>query len=161
MKNVPCAVSGILKFVFIFVGLLLAQTAPAQNKLQQLPLEISNNYVAAIELHTTAELHAVLLRADKLLAEGVALQGHPASVTFVLHGPEVRSLLRQNYLQNKSTVDLAARLSALGVVEIKACETWMGGNSVNPEELQPFVGTVNYGPAEIDRLIDEESYIYF
>ncbi len=161
MKNAPYAVNGIVKLVFIFVGLLIAQITSAQGKLQQLPLETSSNYVAAIELHTTAELHAVLLRADKLLTEGVALQGRPASVTFVLHGPEVRSLLRQNYLQNKSTVDLAARLSAMGVVDIKACETWMGGNSVNPEELQPFVGTVNYGPAEIDRLIDEEGYIYF
>jgi len=161
MKNAPCAVSGILKFVFTFAGLIIALAAPVQGQLQKLPLESSSSYVAAIELHTTAELHAVLLRADKLLTEGVALQGHPASVTFVLHGPEVRSLLRQNYLQNKSTVDLAARLSALGVVDIKACETWMGGNSVNPEELQPFVGTVNYGPAEIDRLIDEEGYIYF
>jgi len=118
-------------------------------------------YVAAIELHTTAELHAVLQRADQLLSQGLALQSDPATVTFVLHGPEVRSLLRQNYLQNKATVDLAARLSALGVVEIMACKTWMGGNVVAVEDLQPFVGTVDYGPGEIRRLVDEEDYLYF
>jgi intracellular sulfur oxidation DsrE/DsrF family protein len=125
---------------------------------QELPRDVSSeipgDYIASIELHTTAELHAVLERADQLLADGVALQSEPASVTFVLHGPEVISLLRQNYLQNKATVDLAARLSALGVVDIKACETWMGGNGVNPDNLQPFVGTVNYGPSEIRRLVD-------
>jgi intracellular sulfur oxidation DsrE/DsrF family protein len=132
---------------------------------QELPRDVFNEnpelYVAAIELHTTAELHAVLERADQLLVDGVALQTEPASVTFVLHGPEVRSLLRQNYLQNKATVDLAARLSALGVVDIKACETWMGGNGVNPDNLQPFVGTVNYGPSEVRRLVEEEGYIFF
>ncbi|MFT5710655.1 MAG: intracellular sulfur oxidation DsrE/DsrF family protein [Halioglobus sp.] len=132
---------------------------------QEAPGEISNEipdyYVAAIELHTTAELHTVLERANQLLADGVALQSEPASITFVLHGPEAKSLLRQNYLQNKATVDLAARLSALGVVDIKACETWMGGNGVNPDNLQPFVGTVNYGPREIRRLVEDEGYLLF
>lgn len=118
-------------------------------------------YVTAITLHTTAELHTVLQRADQLLAEGVALQSDPATVTFILHGPEVISLLRKNYLQNKATVDLAARLSALGVVEIKACKTWMGGHSVAEEDLQPFVGTVTYGPGEVLRLVEEEDYLYF
>lgn len=58
-------------------------------------------YVAAITLHTTAELHTVLQRADQLLAEGVALQSDPATVTFILHGPEAISLLRKNYLQKQ------------------------------------------------------------
>ena len=141
-------------------ALLLSTTISAQELSPELPHE-HPNYIAAIELHTTAELHEVLTRADQLLLEGVALQSNPAAVTFILHGPEVRSLLRQNYLQNKSTVDLAARLSALGVVEIMACKTWMGGNSVAVEELQPFVGTVEYGPGEIRRLVDEEEYLYF
>ncbi len=140
---------------------LLAFSIQAQEPLRQTSNETSDYFVAAIELHTTAELYAVLERADQLLADGVALQSEPASVTFVLHGPEVRSLLRQNYLQNKATVDLAARLSALGVVEIKACKTWMGGNGVNPDNLQPFVGTVGYGPGEVRRLVEAEGYILF
>ena len=134
----------------------LAQNSFAEESSLENPV-----YVAAIELHTTAELQSVLQRADQLLLDGVALQSDPATVTFILHGPEVRSLLRQNYRQNKSMVDLAARLSALGVVEIMACDTWMGGNSVAVEDLQPFVGTVSYGPSEIRRLVDEEDYLYF
>jgi intracellular sulfur oxidation DsrE/DsrF family protein len=70
-------------------------------------------------------------------------------------------LLRQSYLENKQLVDLAASLSALGVVEIKACETWMGGNSVDPSTLQPFVQTVSYGPGEVRRLVNDEGYIRF
>ena len=141
-------------------GFALAAMVLAQGSTPEV-LPENPYYVAAIELHTTAELHAVLERADQLLGQGLAPQSAPASVTFILHGPEVISLLRQNYLQNKPTVDLAARLSALGVVEIKACKTWMGGNSVVVEDLQPFVGIVDYGPGEIRRLIDEEGYLYF
>ena len=147
---------GFKSFVGVVFGLLLACASTAQD----IPLD-SPSYVASIELHTSAELFSVLQRADKLLMDGVALQSEPAAVTFVLHGAEVISLLRQNYRQNKALVDLAARLSALGVVEIMACESWMGGNSVAEEDLQPFVKTVRYGPDEIRRLVDEKSYLYF
>lgn len=146
-------------FLIVF-GLLFAALVFAQDNAPDTSRE-GSYYVAAIELHTTAELHAVLERADRLLAQGLALQSDPATVTFVLHGPEVTSLLRQNYLKNKATVDLAARLSALGVVKIKACKTWMGGNAVAEEDLQPFVGTVEYGPEEIRRLVEQEDYLYF
>ena len=142
--------------VCLFFCMGLAQNSFAQESSLENPV-----YVATIELHTTAELQSVLQRADQLLLDGVALQSDPATVTFILHGPEVRSLLRENYRQNKTMVDLAARLSALGVVEIMACETWMGGNSVAVEDLQPFVGTVRYGPGEVRRLVEEEDYLYF
>ena len=118
------------------------------------------HYVARIELHTAAELYSVLVRAEQLMDQGLAPQTEPATVTFILHGAEVTALLRHNYQQNKETVNLAARLSALGVVEIQACETWMGGNLVMPEDLQPFVSTVSYGPGEVSKLV-EEGYLYF
>jgi len=140
--------------------MLLTAAVFSQDISPEAPLD-DPHYVADIELHTTAELHSVLERAEQLLVEGLAPQSDPATVTFILHGPEVTSLLKKNYLQNKATVDLAARLSALGVVKIKACETWMGGNSVQPEDLQPFVGTVSYGPGEVLRLTEEEGYLYF
>lgn len=151
----------LIRLPFAVLYLFLAFSVQAQELPREVPSETPDYFVAAIELHTTAELHAVLERADQLLADGLALQSEPASVTFVLHGPEAKSLLRQNYLQNKATVDLAARLSALGVVDIKACETWMGGNGVNPDNLQPFVGTVSYGPGEVRRLVEEEDYLFF
>jgi intracellular sulfur oxidation DsrE/DsrF family protein len=123
--------------------------------------EAEVRYLAEIRLHTAAEFHSVLVRAEQLLASGALSSASPVPVTFVLHGPEVRILLRQNYLQNKSTVDLAAALTALGVVDIKACETWMGGEGIRAEELQPFVTTVAYAPAEIKRLVEEDKYLYF
>ena len=119
------------------------------------------HYVADIELQTVEEFRQLLERAEQLLLEGAITQGDVAGVTFVLHGPVVRNLLRQNYLANKKTVDLAASLSAMGVIEVKACRTWMGGHGVNEEDLQPFVETVAYGPGEVLRLAKEKNYIYF
>ena len=118
-------------------------------------------FVVDIELQTTDEFNAILTRAEQLLVQGVAPQDGGAAVTFVLHGPVIRDLLRPNYLDNKDMVDLAASLSALRVVSIKACRAWMGSNNVDEGELQPFVETVSYGPAEARRLVNEESYIYF
>jgi hypothetical protein len=119
------------------------------------------HYVADIELQTVEEFRQLLQRAEQLLLEGAVAQGDTAEVTFVLHGPVVRNLLRQNYLANKKTVDLAASLSAMGVIEVKACRTWMGGHGVNEADLQPFVETVAYGPGEVLRLAKEKNYIYF
>ena len=135
------------------MGLLLCWPVVAQ--------ENHPRHIVEIELHTADELYSLLLRAEQLLSDGALALNDTAPVTFVLHGPEVRVLLRQNYLENKVAVDLAASLSALGVVDIKACETWMGGGGIAVEDLQPFVGTVAYGPAEINRLLEEENYLSF
>jgi len=136
--------------------MLLAFTAMAQ---EITPGE--QHYVADIELQTVEEFRGLLEGAEELLLLGEVSQGEVVGVTFVLHGQVVRNLLRQNYLANKKTVDLAARLSAMGVIEVKACRTWMGGHGVNEGDLQPFVGAVAYGPGEVLRLAKEKNYIYF
>ncbi len=123
--------------------------------------ESDPRFVADIELQTVDELHETLSRAEQLLVQGVALQDGDAAVTFVLHGPVIRGLLRDNYLANKPMVDLAASLSALGVISIKACRTWMSSHRVDERQLQPFVETVSFGPGEVQRLVKEENYLYF
>ena len=123
--------------------------------------EDAPRYLVEIELHTEAELRDALGRADQLFSEGRLEQGTATPVRFVLHGPEVNVLLRQNYIAHKQTVDLAARLSALGLVDMKVCETWMSRNNVSASDLPPFVGTVPYAPREKRRLMREEDYSYF
>jgi len=142
--------------LLLLVLLLACLSAVAQENPQ-----LEQQYVVDIELQTVQELHHLLQRAEQLLIEGKVPADAEAPVTFVLHGPVVRNLMRRNYLQNKEAVDLAASLSALGVVDIKACRTWMGGNNVSETDLQPFIETVTYGPAEVRRLIEERNYIYF
>jgi intracellular sulfur oxidation DsrE/DsrF family protein len=116
-------------------------------------------YVANIELHTTVELFDVLLRSEMLFEDGELPQQSP--IAMVLHGAEARAFLREDYSQNKPLINLAARLTALGAVDIQVCEVWMDSQSLDAKKLQPFVGTVPYGPSEIRRLVAEENYIYF
>lgn len=120
----------------------------------------SGKYLARIELNTTTELLELLQRAESL-GDKHASTSEFEPVVFVLHGPEAKAFLKENYRSNKPVVDLAARLSALNWVRIDVCETWLGGNQLSIEHLQPFVGTVPSGPAETKRLVEEASYQYF
>ena len=138
------------------LALLLTAVARAEE-----PVDSRQLFVADFELQSTEQFRETLRRAEQLMVKGVAPQDGEARVTFVLHGPVIRNLLRENYLENKELVDLAASLSALDVIEIKACQTWMGSHRVDEAQLQPFVGTVPYGAAEVERLVREEDYIYF
>ncbi|MEE8057720.1 MAG: hypothetical protein V3T17_07800 [Pseudomonadales bacterium] len=118
-------------------------------------------YLARIEVHTIAELNKLLTRAEQLFNSGNFNPGIDTPVAFILHGSEARSLLTPHYLQNKELVDLAARLSAFKVVEIKVCKTWMEGQSLDEELLPPFIATVPFGPAEERRLMQKQHYVYF
>ena len=120
--------------------------------------------LAEIRLHTADELLTILRRAEGVLFS--ALEDDPAfeaaePIYFLLHGEEAKVFFRRNYLQHQELVDLAARLSAFGVIQVRVCERWMGGNDLDPQKLQPFVGTVPWAAREISRLMDEKGYIYF
>ena len=142
------------------IALLFAMSLAFAALGQEAPVD-EQRYVVDIELETIDEFRQLLERAEQLLLEAVVPQDGVAKVTFVLHGPVVNNLLRRNYLDNKRTVDLAASLSAMDVIDVKACRTWMGGNGVSDGELQPFIETVAYGPDEVQGLMKEKAYIYF
>lgn len=117
-------------------------------------------FVADIELQTAEELGVLLQRAQQMLVAGDFGQ-EDGAVVLVLHGPVLRSLLRNNYPDNQVLVNQAASLTAMGVLEVKACRTWMASNAVDPGQLQPFVDVVAYGPGEVVRLVEKEGYINF
>lgn len=119
-----------------------------------------NGYLARISLDAPNDLKNALIRAENLYLEGKAGQAD-APLSFVLHGPEVALFFKENYQQNKEMVDIAARLTAFKVVEVRVCETRMGVLGRDRSELVPFVGTVPFGPAEINRLLKTEKYVYF
>lgn len=142
-------------FLFFPSAALLAQSLIPAGQ------EDSSRYVARIELHTADELMGSLLRAEMLQQEGAFKVGEDAPIAFVLHGPEARALFLDRYSENKALVDLAARLTAFKVVDIKVCETWMGSKALDSSRLPPFIGTVPYGPAEEKRLLKQQRYVYF
>ena len=149
-----------------FLGVLMScgwvMNATAQNGYVASPssLQQGANYLARIGQNNPAEIDQALSRIEQLfMIEAAGFQYEP--VVIVLHGPEVAVFERQNYHQFKHIVHKAARLSAFNVVDIRVCETRLDtlGSAVN--NLVPFVGTVPYGPAEIQRLTGEEGYLHF
>ena len=116
--------------------------------------------LADIRVHSAEELEKVLSRVNKLFLEGGIDERHDP-VVFLLHGEEARTLYKQNYTRNKNVVDLAAKLSAFDVVDIRVCEVWSEGKGLDNNRLQPFVETVPFAPSEKKRLVREEGYQYF
>jgi|GEM_PF-251366 len=120
----------------------------------------SSGYLARIALNSPEDVLAALERAEELFGDKHANQ-QASPLAFVLHGPEVAIFFKDNYQEHKAIADLAARLSALEVIDLKVCRTRMGVLGREPSELLPFVETVPFGPAEIERLLNKEKFVYF
>ena len=82
-------------------------------------------------------------------------------IAFVIYGPDVGIFFRENYSAFKPIVDLAARLSALEVIDIKVCQVSYEKEGLDKSTLLPFVTTVPFGPAEVTRLLEDQQYDLF
>ncbi len=74
------------------------------------------------------------------------------ALIIMLHGDHASAFVRDNYPANKKRVDQAALLDAYGIVDIKMCATWMRLNDITEDDIPPFIETVPYGVAELERL---------
>ena len=86
------------------------------------------------------------------LADNVNLSPANAPIVVVLHGEEANAFVRSDYGQYKALVDRTALLDAYGVIDVKMCATWMRVNGIRERDIPPFIETVPYGAAEIERL---------
>jgi len=135
-----------------------------KNNLVETPITDTNEalqLLADIRVHSAEELMQMLDRVDRLYLQGEVPPESIQPVVFLLHGDEARTLFKSQYREHKEVVDLAARLSAFGVVDIKVCERWAGNKGLDVSNLQPFVTTVPFAPEERRRLLDEKGYVYF
>lgn len=130
-----------------------ANTAPIieQNSVPQPEIE-NKSYLFDVSDHTIEELEALLIRAEEVS------QTHPADfedlqIVMILHGPDVDWFTHQNYEYNHKLVDLAARLDAYDVIDMKVCETTMQKRGVAKDDLPAFIESVPYAPVEIDKLL--------
>jgi intracellular sulfur oxidation DsrE/DsrF family protein len=122
------------------------------------PGEAPAGFVADISLHTEAELETLLDRVEQLL-ERPRTSGEAPLVSLVLHGPEVEFFALKNYPQYRGVVDHAAKLAALGAVDISICQTQMRTRGIGEDEVPGFLRQVPYGPGELQRLLDS-GYVY-
>lgn len=119
------------------------------------PLKLQAN----IALHTLGELRQLLEQAEGI-ANGDTAYNTEEPIAVVLHGEEIKAFLRSNYRTNKPLVDLAARLDAFNVIDVKVCKRWMGANGIMVNDLPPFVEAVPFGAGERERL-EAAGYAYF
>ncbi|MBX2807587.1 MAG: acyl-CoA transferase [Cellvibrionaceae bacterium] len=139
-------------------ALLVAQDAQPS---PEHPLNSSaSGYVARIYNDSPEEVAEALKRADVLYQEG-GFPENSSPIAIVLHGPEVEIFFKEKYDEYKKIVDLAAKLSAFGVVDVRVCETQTGIMGRRRSSLHSFIGTVPFGPTEIRRLLDQQNYVYF
>jgi intracellular sulfur oxidation DsrE/DsrF family protein len=129
--------------------------------LVEAPRSAVPGYLVRIDQNKPEEVEAALLRAEAFYLESSPLLSKSPPIALVLHGPEVEIFFRENYKRYKNIVDLAARLSAFQVVDIKICRTRLRFLEQDEMSLFPFVGTVAFGPDEIARLTEEEGYVRF
>ena len=115
-------------------------------------IDIGNTrYLFVVADHTTEELKSLLLRADELARSGAA-DPDELDIALVIHGPTVGVFTEENYENNKEMIDLAAKLDAFKVIDLKICEMSMSNMGVNREQIPRFIESVPFAPDEIDRL---------
>ena len=148
------------------ISLLVATPLVAAPVTVQNPaLEIDDSvyqggYLARILNDSPEEVADALRRAETLYLKG-GLESSTSPIAIVLHGPEVEIFFKDNYDEYKTIVDLAARLSAFGVVDVRVCETQSGIMGRERSSIHPFIGTVPFGPSEVKRLLNQQNYVYF
>tara|TARA_B110000967_G_C18900567_1_gene574574 strand:+ start:3308 stop:3787 length:480 start_codon:yes stop_codon:yes gene_type:complete len=148
-------------------NLLLAQAnySWAADQLVTADSKTVTGYLARINLEKADQVYEALQRAEayfqKNQQSNSKLSPTVPPIAFVIYGPDVGIFFKENYSDFKPIVDLAARLSALAVIDIKVCQVSYEREGLDKSTLLPFVTTVPFGPAEISRLLDDQQYELF
>ena len=113
----------------------------------------NNQYMFDVSDHSREELVALLKRADEVSTVSGAEAGD-LDIALILHGSDIGWFAKQHYQRNKELVDLAARLDALKVIDLKVCQQAMDQYGYAESEIPEFIERVPYAPAEMRRLED-------
>ena len=151
------------RIVFAALLLCLLSLSVAAQSPSEPPSSSSSSatgYLARIFNDSPEEVAEALKRAESLYLDG-KLPTDANPIAIVLHGPEVEIFFKDKYEEYKNIVDLAARLSAFGVVDVRVCETQSGIMGRSRTSIHPFIGTVPFGPTEVKRLLEQQNYVYF
>lgn len=149
----------VLSFLLVFPVLSFADSEGNPAIKNAIPEQLKQGYVAQLRLHTPEEIKAVLEKAEKYI-DGSEKYPDFDPIALILHGPELKVFARENYQMYKSIVELAARLEAFKIIDVRVCEVQMQRDGIEAGDLPAFVDTVPYGPDEEQRLL-KRGYQYF
>jgi uncharacterized protein len=114
----------------------------------------NKSYVFDVTNHSIEEFQALLTRAEEV-SQAPSNDFDDLKIVMVIHGPDIDWFTQKNYEHNRQLIDLAARLDAYDIIDMKVCEQTMSARSVVREDIPSFIESVPYGPTEIkDRLRD-------
>lgn len=130
---------------------------PGRESIVPPPVENRVRQYADISVHSTEELDLLFDKVESLLDRPRG-KGEAPIVSLVLHGPEVDFFALENYKRYKQIVDRAARLAALGGVDISICQTQMRQRGIARDDVPAFLRQVPFGPDEVKRL-REQGYV--
>jgi uncharacterized protein len=111
----------------------------------------SYQFIFDASKHSTDELLTFLQRVDEIASMSLA-DFDGLNIALVLQGPEISMFARENYEQNKQLVDLAARLDALRVIDMKVCQRDLHNHGYSTEDMPAFIERIPYGKDEMERL---------
>lgn len=117
----------------------------------------NKSYLFDVSDHSIDELEALLTRAEEV-SQAQSPDYEDLKIVMVIHGPDIEWFTQQNFEHNRQLIDLAARLDAYDIIDMKVCEKTMTARGVDREDIPSFIESVPYAPTEIkDRL--REGYI--
>ena len=118
----------------------------------------NKRYLYDISKHSIDDLKLLLQRAEEI-NQAETEKSDNLEIVMLLHGPDINWFTLENYDDNKELVDLAKRLDAFDVIDLKVCETAMDYLEIDRKQIPPFIESVPYAPDEISRL-SNEGYIH-
>lgn len=114
----------------------------------------NSKYLFDVTDHSLEELQELLQRAEEI-TKSQPDGFKDLEIVLILHGPDINMFTLQNYEKNRPLVDLAAKLDAFDIIDLRICETAMSIMGISRNDVPPFIESVPYAPAEINRLTDE------
>ena len=117
----------------------------------------NKRYLFDVSAHTIEEMLALLERTQEV-SETHPKDFEDLEIVMVIHGPDIDWFTKKNAGQNQSLIDLAARLDAYNVIDMKVCEWTMQNRGVKQDDLPSFIEPVPFAPTEIKQRL-QDGYI--
>ena len=114
----------------------------------------NKSYLFNIAEHSTSELQALLERAEEVTATQ-SPEYQDLEIVMVIHGPDIELFTQQSYAENQNLIDLAAKLDAYEIVDMKVCEATMKNRGVDREDIPKFIDSVPFAPIEIQNRLND------
>jgi intracellular sulfur oxidation DsrE/DsrF family protein len=117
----------------------------------------NKNYLFNVKGHSLSEIEALLERTEQVTTTQSS-EYQDLEIVMVIHGPDIEWFTQQSHVDNQKLLDLAARLDARDIVDMKVCETTMEHHGVERKDIPRFIDTVPYAPTEIENRL-RDGYI--